>query len=58
VRNQMEQTAFTWAVVAPGLEDYLVRQLHVDGPDGRRLRVFDTPAHQSVRYLIADVAEQ
>lgn len=58
VRDQMEQTAFTWTVVAPGLEDYLVHQLHVDGPDGRRLRVFDTPAHQSVRYLIADVAEQ
>jgi hypothetical protein len=58
LRSQMEETDFSWTVVAPGLEDYLLHQLHIEGPDGRRFRVFDTPAHQSIDKLIAEVTDQ
>lgn len=57
VRSQMEQAEFLWTVVPPGLEDYLLHQLHVGGPNGQRFRVFDAPAHQSVGSLTAEIAD-
>lgn len=57
VRRLMEQTGFDWTVVAPGLEDYLVHQLFVEGPYGRRFRIFDASAHQSIGSLAAEIAE-
>jgi hypothetical protein len=57
VSSQMEGTGFTCTVVAPGLEDYLVRQLYIDGPYGRRFRIFDASAHQTICSLAEQVAE-
>jgi hypothetical protein len=58
VRSLMQQTDFDWTVVAPGLRDYLLRQLYVEGPDGRRFRITDAPAQQTVGNVAADVVEQ
>lgn len=57
LRFQLEQSALPWTVVAPGLEDYLLHQLRIEDFNGRRARIFDTPAHQSIGQLIAEVAE-
>lgn len=57
VRDQMESTGFVCTVVAPGLEDYLLHQLHIECPGRRRFRIFDVPAHQDVHGLLRDAAE-
>lgn len=58
VQDRMERTDFRWTVVPPGLEDYLVRQLYFEGPDGNRFRLFDTPAHESIESLIEEAISQ
>jgi hypothetical protein len=47
-----------WTLVPPGEPDYLIRRLYVEGPDGRRFRVTDAPAQQTVGSLAAEVVEQ
>jgi hypothetical protein len=56
LRSEMEQARFPWTVVAPGLEDYLLHQLYITDLNGHRVRIFDTPAHQSVGQLRGEAA--
>ena len=58
VRAQLERTDFGWTVVAPGLRDYLLHTLYVEGPDGRQFRITDAPAQQTVGNLAAEVVDQ
>jgi hypothetical protein len=58
VRAQLETTELGWTVVAPGLRDYLLHTLYVEGPDGRQFRITDAPAQQTVGNLAAEVVEQ
>jgi ubiquitin-protein ligase len=52
------QTEFGWTVVAPGLRDYLLHTLYLEGPDGRQFRITDAPAQQTVGNLAAEVVDQ
>lgn len=47
-----------WTVVPPGQPDYLLRQLFVEGPDGRRFRFSDVPASTRVRDVGEELIEQ
>lgn len=47
-----------WALVPPGEPDYLLRQLFVEGPDGRRFRVSDIPVQSTVSALAAEVVDR
>lgn len=60
VRARLERPEFDfgWTVVAPGLRDYLLHNLYIEGPDGRRFRITDAPAQQTVGNLAAEVVEQ
>ena len=60
VRARLERPEFDfgWTVVAPGLRDYLLHNLFVEGPDGRRFRITDAPAQQTVGNLAAEVVDQ
>lgn len=58
VRDQLEQASFGWTAVAPGLPDYLLRTLNIEGPDGRQFRITDAPAQQTVGNIAAEVVEQ
>lgn len=58
VRTLLDQTSFGWTVVPPGAPDYLLRQIFVDGPDGRRFRVVDAPAQQTVGNVAAEVVDR
>ncbi|QXJ20203.1 hypothetical protein AGRA3207_000875 [Actinomadura graeca] len=55
IRRLLDRTAFGWTVVPPGAPDYLLRQIYVDGPDGRRFRIVDAPAQQTVGNIAAEV---
>jgi Effector-associated domain 1 len=58
VRAQLERVDFGWTVVAPGLRDYLLHTLYVEGPDGRQFRITDAPAQQTVGNVAAEVVEE
>ena len=58
VRDGLRQTLLGWTVVAPGQPDYLLRQLFVEGPDGRQFRLSDAPAQQRNRDVAAEVVDQ
>jgi hypothetical protein len=58
VRALLERTDIGWTVVAPGLRDYLLHTLYVEGPDGRQFRITDAPAQQTVGNVAAEVVDQ
>lgn len=58
VRGQLRDVAFGWTVVAPGLRDYLLHTLYIEGPDGRRFRITDAPAQQTVGNVAAEVVDE
>lgn len=58
VRAQLDQADFGWTVVAPGLRDYLLHTLYIEGPDGRQFRITDAPAQQTVGNVAAEVVDQ
>ncbi|GAA0970607.1 hypothetical protein GCM10009555_019790 [Acrocarpospora macrocephala] len=55
IRRILDHTDFGWTVVPPGIPDYLLRQLFIEGPDGRRFRIVDAPAQQTVGHVAAEV---
>ncbi|GGK97302.1 hypothetical protein Sme01_35800 [Sphaerisporangium melleum] len=55
VRGILDRTDFGWTVVPPGAPDYLFRQIYIEGPDGRRFRISDAPAQQTVGHVAAEV---
>lgn len=58
LRTLLDGTRFGWTVVPPNAPDYLLRQLFIDGPDGRRFRVVDAPAQQTVGNVAAEVVDR
>jgi len=58
VRQVLDNSDIGWIVVPPGSRDYLIRELFVQGPDGRRFRLLDAPAQQTVADVAASVVEQ
>ncbi len=58
VRRLLDDTDLAWTVVPPGLPDYLVHTLDVQGPDGRQWRFTDAPAHQAVADIGSEVIDQ
>jgi ubiquitin-protein ligase len=47
-----------WTVVPPGRPDYLLRQIFLEGPDGRSFRVNDVPVQSTVGSVAAELIEQ
>jgi hypothetical protein len=47
-----------WTVVPPGQPDYLLRQLFVEGPDGRSFRFSDVPASSPVGSVGEELIDQ
>jgi hypothetical protein len=58
VRQALDDADIGWIVVPPGSRDYLIRELYVQGPDGRRFRLLDAPAQQTVADVAASVVGQ
>ena len=58
LRRLLERTDLGWTLVPPGQHDYLLHVLYVDGPDGRRFRLTDAPAHQSVGNVAGEILGQ
>jgi len=58
VREMLDPTGMSWVVVPPEANDYLIRELYVSGPDGRRFRLIDAPAQQTVADVAAGVVSQ
>ncbi len=48
----------SWVVVPAGVNDYLIRELYVSGPDGRRFRLIDAPAQQTIADVAAGIVDQ
>lgn len=55
VRELLDPTGMSWVVVPAEANDYLIRELYVSGPDGRRFRLIDAPAQQTVADVAAGV---
>lgn len=49
---------FPWAVVPPGDPDYVLRFLHVEGPDGRSFRFNDVPSATPVGSVAQELVDQ
>jgi ubiquitin-protein ligase len=47
-----------WTVVPPGHPDYLLRQLFIEGPDGRSFRFSDVPASSPVGSVGEELIDQ
>jgi len=58
VRGLLDPTDMSWVVVPADAEDYLIRELYVTGPDGRRFRLVDAPAQQTVAEVAAGIMAQ
>lgn len=58
LRRALQDADFGYIVVEPGQPDYLYRTLWVNGPDGRRFRITDAPARQTVENLADGVLDQ
>lgn len=58
VRALLDPTGVSWVVVPPEANDYLIRELYVSGPDGRRFRLIDAPAQQTVADVAAGIVDQ
>jgi ubiquitin-protein ligase len=49
---------FPWAVVPPGDPDYVLRFLHVEGPDGRSFRFSDVPSATPIGSVATELVGQ
>jgi hypothetical protein len=58
VRGLLDPTDISWVVVPADADDYLIRELYVTGPDGRRFRLVDAPAQQTVAEVAAGIMAQ
>jgi hypothetical protein len=58
VRGRLDDTDMSWVVVPAGANDYLIRELYVSGPDGRRFRLLDAPSQQTVADVAAGIMAQ
>lgn len=58
LRRALQDADFGYIVVEPGRPDYLYRTIWVNGPDGRRFRVTDAPAQQTVENFAGGVLDQ
>ena len=58
VRALLDPTDISWVVVPANANDYLIGELYVSGPDGRRFRLVDAPAQQTVGDVAAGIMEQ
>ncbi len=58
VRERLEETDLGWTVVPAGEPDYVFQTLYARGPDGRQVRLNDTPAQQTVGNVAASVMEE
>lgn len=58
LRRLLDRTDIGWTVVPPTARDYLIGELFVDGPDGRRFRLVDAPAQQTVGNVAQEVVSQ
>lgn len=58
VSERMRELDVGWTVVPPGEPDYLLRQIIVEGPDGRTFRFNDVPASSTVGTLGRELIEQ
>ncbi|EIV94373.1 effector-associated domain EAD1-containing protein [Frankia sp. QA3] len=58
VRAILDRTDLSWTLVPPGVRDYLLSAVYVTGPDGRRFRLTDAPAQQTVGNVAGTVIEQ
>jgi transcriptional regulator with XRE-family HTH domain len=47
-----------WTVVAPGVPDYVLRYLSVQGPDGRSFRFNDVPSAAPIGSVASELVEQ
>jgi Effector-associated domain 1 len=47
-----------WTVVAPGVPDYVLRYLAVQGPDGRSFQFNDVPSATPVRSVAGELVDQ
>ncbi|EIV91492.1 effector-associated domain EAD1-containing protein [Frankia sp. QA3] len=58
VRAILDTTDLSWTIVPPGAPDYMLGALYVRGPDGRRFRLLDAPANQTVGNVAQTVIAQ
>jgi len=58
VAERMRGLDVGWTVVPPGEPDYLLRQIIVEGPDGRTFRFNDVPASTTVGTLGRELIDQ
>ena len=57
-RVMRDRTDIGWRVVAPGHQDYVLRYLSVEGPDGRAFRFNDVPSATPVSSVASELVEQ
>ena len=57
VRALLGQIDLEWTVLPPGMRDYLLHTLSVEGPDDRRFRLTDVPAQQTVGSQIGEIVD-
>ncbi len=57
VRRLLDGTNIGWTLVPPGVPDYLIARLYVDGPDGRQFRIDDAPAQQTMGNIASEIIE-
>jgi hypothetical protein len=55
VRTLLNGRDLPWTVVPPGAPNYVLRNLFVQGPDGTRFRLVDTPIHQTFSNIANEV---
>ena len=58
VAERMRELDVGWTVVPPGEPDYLLRQIIVEGPDGRSFRFNDVPASTTIGTLGRELIDQ
>ena len=57
-RVMRSQRGFPWTVAPPGASDYVLRFLHVEGPDGRSFRFSDVPSTTPVSSVASELVGQ
>jgi len=57
-RVMSAQRGINWTVVAPGVPDYVLRYMSVQGPDGRSFRFNDVPSATPVSSVASELVDQ
>jgi hypothetical protein len=58
LRRRLDATDFGYLIVPPGVPDYVYYALWVNGPDGRRFRIREAPAQQTVVNVAGEILDQ